>query len=132
MSMKNILDTLASTFCSGLKKMAVELIVKAESDLPGATGAAKRAFVVEKLDALVALPWYLEALDGPAIGVLVDVICEKLNILTDHDKAAVEGNEAKAAVAVEATEEELKSEGTVDEKLEALYKKYKNKNQETV
>lgn len=125
MSMKNILDTLASTFCSGLKKMAVELIVKAESDLPGATGAAKRAFVVEKLDALVALPWYLEALDGPLFGVLVDVICDKLNLLTDHEKILVAGAEEKAAAAVEATDEELQAEGTVDDKLNALYEKYK-------
>ena len=125
MSMKTILDTLGNQFCSGLKKIAVELIVKAESDLPGATGKAKRAFVVERLDALVALPWYLEALDGPLFGVLVDVICNKLNLLTNHEKALVAGVEEKAAAVIEATDKELNAAGTVDEKLDALYKKYR-------
>lgn len=132
MSVKTILQNVALRFCDGLKKTVIKMIVQAEKNMPGSTGAEKKRYVVECIDNAIDLPWYLEALDGPAIGVLVDVICEKLNILTDHDKAAVEGNEAKAAVAVEAPEDELKREGTVDEKLEALYKKYKNKTQETV
>lgn len=126
MSFKSILDTLFSCFYSGLKKNAVEFIIKAETTLPGSSGAEKREFVVKKLDELIVLPGLLEAFDGPALGLLVDFLCDKLNLLTDHDKILVAGSEEKAAVVVEAKEEELiNPDLSVDEKLEQLYKKYK-------
>lgn len=125
MSMKSILNTISKSFTAQLKAKALTCILAAEKTLPGATGAEKRAYVVRQLDDLITLPWYLESLDGPAIGALVDVICNKLNLLTDHDMTAVVGEEDKAVVAIEATEAELTEEKSVEEKLEELYRKYK-------
>lgn len=122
---KELFTTLAKGFEAGMKKAAVEMIITAEKTLPGATGKEKRKFVVDRLDAMLTLPWFLEALDGPALGVLVDLICDKLNLLTDHEKILVSAEEEKAAVIIEATDEELTAEGTIDDKLNALYKKYK-------
>ena len=125
MNAKNLFTTLALNFGKGLKAAALQMIVAAETTLPGSTGAEKRAYVVQRLDDMLPLPWYLEALDGPAIGVLVDVICSKLNLLTDHDKISVaKVDPEKLAVVIDATDAELAQEKTVDEKLEALYTKY--------
>lgn len=112
-----------------LRVWAVQLVVDAEKSLPGATAAEKRAWVVSRLDDMVKLPWYAEPFDGPAFGMLVDLVCGKLNLLTDHKLEAVpltvEGVK-KAAALIDVDDNEIKSVSgmSVDERIEALYRKY--------
>lgn len=125
-----IRDFLAKWTCGmkdGLKLWVVQLVIATEKELPGATGAEKRANVVKQLDEMVKLPWYAEPFDGPAFGLLVDMVCEKLNLLTDRNIASVKPETAKkAAKVIEADAEDIKSVSalSVDERIDALYKKY--------
>ncbi len=42
-------------------------------------GAEKRKAVVEFVDKSIELPFYLEGIDGPLIGMIVDRLCDLLN-----------------------------------------------------
>ena len=66
-----------------IKVMVVEAVIWAETEFGGRTGEEKKAAVVDKLDTMIVLPFYLEWLDNLLIGYLVDLACEKMNWLTD-------------------------------------------------
>lgn len=118
---------------STLRLQVLQLVIQAEEKLPGKTGAEKKAYVVNKLDAMVKLPWYLEPFDGPAFSLLVDLVCDKLNILLGHvwseanltldqiqKVATVVGvPKVKAEVALASV-----PKSDVDRRIEELYKQY--------
>lgn len=82
----------------------------AESEMKGKTGAEKRAAVVSKIDDWIVLPFWLEFLDGPVIGFLIDKICNALNILTDHaDWGDIKATDAEIAAVSELPEAEIKT-----------------------
>ena len=110
-----------------LKKWVVEKVLWAEKEMAGKSGEEKRAVIVAKLDDLIVLPFWLEWADGPVIGWLVDLACEKLNWLTGHDFSEVELDEAQTAEIAECLAAPLpkkKDGGTVEERLEQLCKEY--------
>lgn len=72
-----------------LKAWVVEQVLWAEANMKGKSGAEKRQAVVDKLDALIPLPWFLEWMDGPLIGWLVDKCCALLNAEAGHDWSAM-------------------------------------------
>ena len=67
-----------------LKTWTFEQVLWAENNLKGKSGAEKKAAVVKRLDDLIVLPFYLEWMDDKIIAWLVDVVCDKLNKMTDH------------------------------------------------
>ena len=111
-----------------LRRWVVENVLWAEKELHGKTGKEKRAVIVAKLDELVRLPFWLEWADGPLIGWLVDLTCEKLNWLTDHDFEKVKLDEKqreKIADVLEAPLTVAAAKGkTIDERLNELYREY--------
>lgn len=114
-----------------IKKWVIDNVLWAERELKGKSGAEKRAIVVQRLDDLIPLPFYLEWADGPLIGWLVDLACKKLNSLSDKDDdfSAVELNEEQKeelaeVLTMEVNDAEVKQGKTVDERLDALYKQY--------
>ena len=116
---------------SRVKKWVVDAVSWAEREMKGKTGAEKREAVVNKVDALIPLPWFLEWLDGLVIGWLVDKVCEKMNWLTDHNFTGTELTEEQSTKLAEVAScsissipaEEVQGK-TVEERLNALYKKY--------
>ena len=68
-----------------LKTWVVEQVLWAETNMKDKSGAEKRQAVVDKLDALIPLPWFLEWMDGPLIGWLCDKACALLNAEAGHD-----------------------------------------------
>ena len=82
--MKRWLIHLAERAVPALREWTQQLMLYAENNIPGATGAEKKAYVVGKLDEMVMLPWYLEPFDGVIFGALVDFICARLNTLYGH------------------------------------------------
>ncbi|MEG1824357.1 MAG: hypothetical protein RRY12_01235 [Cloacibacillus sp.] len=134
---KNWLASLATGMVSSLKVWVVQQILEAEQTIPGATGTDKRAYVVQRLDDMVKLPWYIEPFDGPAFGVLVDLACDKLNLLCGHDWASVTLTPeqiTKVAAVVDAPKTDaeqtvaaataINESASIDDRIEALYKKY--------
>lgn len=73
-----------------IKAWAIEQVLWAEKNLQGKSGAEKKAAVVKKLDDLIVLPSYLEWIDDIIIGKLVDIVCEKLNVFSEHNIAKLE------------------------------------------
>lgn len=67
-----------------LKMWVVEQVLWAEQNMKGKSGKEKRDAVVEKLDAMLKLPAYLEPFDGPIIGFFVDLAVSKLNAFAGH------------------------------------------------
>lgn len=67
-----------------LRLWALQIIIEAENRIPGQTGAEKRAYVVKSLDELIRLPLWLEPIDGVIFGMLVDLICDRLNKKVGH------------------------------------------------
>ena len=114
-----------------VKKWVVDGVEWAEREMRGKTGAEKREAVVNKVDALIPLPWFLEWLDGLVIAWLVDKVCEKMNWLTDHKFTGNELSEEQSGKLAEVAccsissipEEEVRGK-SVDERLNALYEKY--------
>lgn len=81
----------------------------AESAMKGKTGAEKRAAVVAKLDEWIKLPFWLEFIDGPVLGFLVDKVCNAMNILTDHkDWDGLNAAYGEVAAVSEIPEEQIK------------------------
>ena len=68
-----------------IKKWVIEQVIWAEKNLKGKSGTAKRVAVVKKLDDMISLPTYLEWVDDIILGKLVDMACERLNKMTDHN-----------------------------------------------
>lgn len=82
----NIFESVAQKYAE-CKAVIVGYVRRAEAEMKGKSGAEKRAYVVKTLDDSVKLPWLIDDvlnLDGLVIGMLVDRICNALNILTDH------------------------------------------------
>lgn len=117
-----------------VKSIAVQLVVEAEKSMPGKTGKEKRAWVVQKIDDMIKLPLVLEFIDGPVAGVIVDAVCDKLNLLTDHQIAAVDASTPIAAATVAAVTDAsaeaivaAKAVATsVDDRIKALAAKIKS------
>ena len=110
-----------------LKKWIVEKVLWAEAEMGDKTGPERRAYIVQKLDDLIKLPFFLEWADGPLIGWLVDMACDKLNWLTDHgDWGTVtpeQGAELAEVLTVKTSRIDTR-EKTIDERLEDLYREY--------
>lgn len=127
MNVKDFFAKFIAGMKESLKLWAIQLIVDAEKKLPGETGAEKRKYVVAQLDDMVKLPWYAEPFDSPAFGILVDLVCGKLNLLTDKKLAEMTPETIKkAATLIDVEDNEIKSVSalSVDERIDALYKKY--------
>lgn len=126
-----LLVKLAAGAVSSLKLWVLQMVMEAETTIPGGTGMEKRAYVVKHLDDMVKLPWYLEPFDGPAFGLLVDLACDKLNLLVGHNwnevKLTPEQEQKIAAVmdvpAVVAENAVSEIQGA-SERIESLYQKY--------
>ena len=86
-----------------LKKWVVEQVLWAEQNMKGKSGKEKRQAVVDKLDSLIPLPWFLEWMDGPLIGWLVDKACSILNDQRGHewDETLKDTDDAGKAAVVE-------------------------------
>jgi hypothetical protein len=134
-----------------IKEKALELVQWAEKELQGKTGAEKRAAVVAKLCVVINIPYVPEWLEGlfePLVyGVVVDKVCNLLNILTEHSFAEAEltpEQSAKAADLITVTPDGedvvphessiapediklLRAAESVDDKLNVLYAKYVSK-----
>ena len=67
-----------------IKDWVMEQVIWVERNLKGKSGPEKRAAVVQKVDDMVKLPWWLEWADGPVIGWLVDQACAMLNEAHGH------------------------------------------------
>lgn len=79
-----------------IKAWVIEQVLWAEKNLKGKSGAEKKATVVQKLDDLIQLPFYLEWVDDVIISYLVDTVCSKLNEITQHDFSELTLNESQA------------------------------------
>ena len=84
-----------------IKEWVMEQVLWAEKNLKGKTGAEKKAAVVQKVDDMIVLPWWLEWADGPLIGMLVDAACGLLNEAHGHDWQDVGTSEEERAVLAE-------------------------------
>ena len=127
--MKDYILQLMLKAVSGLKLWAVQLVIEAEKTIPGESAEKKRAYVVQRLDDMVKLPWYLEAFDGPAFGLVVDYACDKLNLVMGHDWTELTPEQVtRVAAVVDAPKEEAEAvvaaEMSIDERIEAMYRKY--------
>ena len=126
--MKDYILQLMFKAVSGLKLWAVQLVMEAEKSIPGSSSGDKRAYVVQRLDDMVKLPWYLEAFDGPAFGLVVDYACDKLNLVMGHDWTELTPEQVtKVAAVIDApvAVAEVEAAGaSIDERIEAMYKKY--------
>lgn len=67
-----------------LRLWALQIILEAETRIPGQTGAEKKAYVAKTLDELIRLPWWLEPVDSAIFGALIDLICDKMNAKYGH------------------------------------------------
>lgn len=131
MNVKELLARFAAGAVSSLKVWAVQMVMETERSIPGESSAEKRRYVVARLDDMVKLPWYLEPFDGPLFGLLVDMACEKLNLVLGHDWSGAELSPAQVemvAAVVDMPAAEAKAavseEMGLDERIEAMYKKY--------
>ena len=110
-----------------LKKWIVEKVLWAEAEMGDKTGPERRAYIVQRLDDLIKLPFWLEWADGPLIGWLVDLACDKLNWLTDHGSwegvTPEQGAELAEVLTVKTSRIDTR-EKTIDERLEDLYREY--------
>ena len=76
-----------------IKEFIQRLVILMEAistDVTGEIGAVvmskdKRNAVVNAIDDMIKLPWFLEMFDGPAIGIVVDGICTALNTVFGND-----------------------------------------------
>ena len=78
-----------------IKAWVIEQVLWAEKNLKGKSGADKKAAVVQKLDELIKLPFYLEWVDDMIISSLGDSIFSKLNEITQHDFSELTLNESQ-------------------------------------
>lgn len=97
--LKNLRDTMTQ-----LKAWTIEQVLWAEKNLQGKSGAEKKAAVIKKIDDLLVLPSYLEWVDGLVISWLIDTVCEKLNMLTEHNFSETQLTEKQEEEMIEAIE----------------------------
>ena len=97
--MKAFLAKTALALKKPLANMVLQLVLQAESAVPGKDGAAKKAYVVKRLDDMVTLPWFLEPFDGAVFEVLTDVACRVLNSGFGHDWTKVKTDDLKFVAA---------------------------------
>lgn len=129
---KELLAKFAAGAIASLKMWVLQLVIEAEGAIPGGTGMEKRAYVVQRLDDMVKLPWYLEPFDGPAFGLLVDMACDKMNLLVGHkwDETELTPEQTQKIAAVidvpasAAAKAVGEVKGGVNERIDALYKQY--------
>lgn len=67
-----------------LRLWVLQIVLEAENRIPGESGSDKRAYVIKALDELIRLPVWLEPFDGVIFGMLVDLICDRLNKKVGH------------------------------------------------
>ena len=77
----------------------MELIAQAEQKIPGENGAAKKEYVIGKLDDLITLPWFLEPFDNAIFEVLIDGGVRLLNKWFGHNWAKVQPSDLVQAAA---------------------------------
>ena len=76
-----------------IKEFIQRLVILMEAistDVTGEVGAVvmskdKRNAVVNAIDDMIKLPWFLEMFDGLAIGIIVDGVCTALNTVFGND-----------------------------------------------
>lgn len=129
----NIFESVAQKYAE-CKAVIVGYVRRAEAEMKGKSGAEKRAYVVKTLDDSVKLPWLIDDvlnLDGLAIGMLVDRICNALNILTDHgDWSEITVSDETIAAVSEIKEAEIEDfeeahyHEDVDSKIKQLCERY--------
>lgn len=76
-----------------IKEFIQRLVILMEAistDISGEIGTVvaskdKRNAVVNAIDDMIKLPWFLEMFDGPAIGIVVDGVCTALNTVFGND-----------------------------------------------
>lgn len=76
-----------------IKEFIQRLVILMEAistDISGEIGTVvaskdKRNAVVNAIDEMIKLPWFLELFDGPAIGIIVDGVCTALNTVFGND-----------------------------------------------
>lgn len=98
--MKTFLAKLAVTLRKPLAGMVVELVKQTEERIPGETGTAKKAHVVQRLDEMITLPWFLEPFDNAIFEVLIDAACRLLNKWFGHNWGKVQPTDLVAAAKV--------------------------------
>lgn len=124
-----------------LCKTVTEQVLLAEKNMKGKTGKEKRKYVTEIVDKLIPLPWFLEWADGPVIGWVIDLACEKLNWLTDYnfedtkltDEQVTEiANSLTAPINGVVSIASASDNVSLDDKISQLYDKYGIKPSEPV
>lgn len=110
------------------KRMAVNYVIWAETELRGKTGAEKKAAVTKKLDEMVDLPGWLEWLDDILISLFIDKVCAVLNAVTGHSFTGVllTENETETIAAAADAGIDVASEATgetMTDKIESLSRK---------
>ena len=115
------------------KERLASLVVWAETNLTGKTGAEKKAAVValiyDKFPWPVPLRWIQRPVLVLVVGKLIDKIVAALNIVTDHDFAGLVADPEEIVAAAElpgevlAKAQDIEAE-TVDEKIQALLAQY--------
>ena len=88
-----------------IKAWVIEQIIWAEINMRGKSGKEKRDAVVARLDEMIKLPFYLEWLDDKLIGIIVDLVCGKLNQVYAHKFADAKPDIAKLAHEIALPEE---------------------------
>ena len=76
-----------------IKEFIQRLVILMEAistNITGEIGAVvlskdKRNAVINAVDEMIKLPWFLELFDGPAIGIVVDGVCTALNTVFGND-----------------------------------------------
>lgn len=108
--MKKIINWLlakAEKAVPSLRLWALQIILEAETRIPGQTGAEKKAYVVKTLDELIRLPLWLEPLDSAIFGALIDLICDKLNAKYGHIWGDIAAKNVMSVIAEKDAEHEL-------------------------
>ena len=115
----------------------IETVLWAENNLVGKSGREKRAIVIGRLSnalfSIIKLPWYLAwaktIIANKAIGYLVDLVCEKLDLLSGWDFKGLklnpyQINELAAVIEAPATVLDVQAVSSFGERLDDLYRKY--------
>lgn len=80
----NKLTTAVAIAMEGVK--VVELLVLDIAEIDAVEGREKRDALVKFLDDAIDVPWYLESVDGPIIGIVIDATVAFLNaFFQTHD-----------------------------------------------
>ncbi|MCF4150237.1 hypothetical protein L2W58_00240 [Dethiosulfovibrio sp. F2B] len=86
-SLKKVRENLSNVvdFVGRIVVFAELATSQVKDEISGLQSKDKRDAVVEYLDGLIVLPWFLEPFDGPIIRGLVDYAVDKLNERLGHD-----------------------------------------------